>query len=361
MITIYNIRPKGFNVGNDAIAIGLRQYLYKSFGSVVNIVTVPATARYESSNYAGLTPKLIYDMNQYADGVIIGGGNLYENGELDVSLDALDALNVPMMLFSISWGRVYNKIGKLTRRTDTMPDRVLRALHEKAFISLARDNSTYSYLKSIDCPNVVLGGCPTVFLDRVEQQLPCLPETQTGAFISIRNPQLMNIPPADQARVHGDILGLIKLLQERGFNKVRLLCHDHRDINFAASFPGVDFVYTSDVYDYLALLKSCELNISYRLHACLPCLAYDTPTVKITYDERAASLMETIDCEDISVNMMQVSDVVAAVANKLSTITSQQIKQKAQTRWLELDKIMESGFKSFASEVLKYREAQKGN
>ena len=53
--------------------------------------------------------------------------------------------------------------------------------------------------------------------------------------------------------------------------------------------------------------------------------------------------------------------MVAAVANKLSTITSQQIKQKAQTRWLELDKIMESGFKSFASEVLKYREAQKGN
>ena len=47
----------------------------------------------------------------------------------------------------------------------------------------------------------------------------------------------------------------------------------------AASFPGVDYVYSGDVFTYLALLRSCALNVSYRLHSVLPCLSFSTPTV----------------------------------------------------------------------------------
>ena len=356
MLTIFNIRPKGFNVGNDAIAIGLRRYLYQAFNSVVNIVTIPATSRYESSSYAGLTPKVIYDINQYGDGVIVGGGNLYENGELDISPDALESLAPPLMLFSLSRGRIYDKNRNMVRRTDTMPDQVLKALHKKACISLARDTTTTSYLKNIGCERVELGGCPTIFLNQIVNQLPALPDVDNGALISVRQPQLMSIPPVDQARVHGDIRRIIALLRDRGYSRVRILCHDHRDISFATSFPEVDFVYTEDVYDYLALLKSCRLNIAYRLHACLPCISFGVPTIKISYDERAVSLMNTIGCDDINVNMMLTPNIASEVEKLLDRLNPEALNAKVATSWNDLDIAMRDAFKYFSQEVTNYKE-----
>lgn len=357
MLTIFNIRPKGFNVGNDAIAIGLRRYLYQAFNSIVNIVTIPATSRYESSNYAGLTPKVIYDINQYGDGVIIGGGNLYENGELDISTDALESLAPPLMLFSLSRGRVYDKNRNMVRRTDTMPDRVLRTLHDKACISLARDISTTEYLKKIGCERVELGGCPTIFLNQITSQLPILPNGDQGALISVRQPQLMSVPPVDQARVHSDIRRIITLLRERGYSRVRILCHDHRDISFATSFPEVDFVYTEDIYDYLALLRSCRLNIAYRLHACLPCISFGVPTIKISYDERAVSLMNTIGCDSININMMMTPNIVAEVEKHLDKLNPEALKVKVASVWSDLDVAMSNAFKYFSEEVINYKKS----
>ena len=71
-------------------------------------------------------------MNLYGHGVVIGGGNIYENGGLDVDLDALRELRPPLMLCGLSYGRIYDERGQLRRRTDAMPDAVVRALGERA-------------------------------------------------------------------------------------------------------------------------------------------------------------------------------------------------------------------------------------
>ena len=42
MINLFCIRPKGFNVGNDAIYLGLQHFLYGAFGEVVNLISLPA-------------------------------------------------------------------------------------------------------------------------------------------------------------------------------------------------------------------------------------------------------------------------------------------------------------------------------
>ena len=76
MINLFCIRPHGFNVGNDVIFLGLQHFLREAFGSVVNLISIPATGRYESQAKAGLTAKTIYEINQYGHGVIVGGGNV---------------------------------------------------------------------------------------------------------------------------------------------------------------------------------------------------------------------------------------------------------------------------------------------
>src|SRR5690554_1767438 len=120
MITIFNIRPKGHNIGNDAISVALRDQLYHAFGRMVNIIDIPATSLYESNAKAGLSSKTVYEINRVGDGVIVGGGNLYENNEMDFSETALKSLQVPLMLFSNSLGKVYDRTNNLVQRTDIM-------------------------------------------------------------------------------------------------------------------------------------------------------------------------------------------------------------------------------------------------
>ena len=71
---------------------------------MVNIIEMPATKRYESGAIAGLSGKTIYEMNRSGHGVILGGGNLYENGEIDVDVESLKALDIPLMVYSVSRG-----------------------------------------------------------------------------------------------------------------------------------------------------------------------------------------------------------------------------------------------------------------
>jgi hypothetical protein len=356
MINLFCIRPHGFNVGNDVIFIGLQHFLRESFGEVVNLISVPATSRYESQAKAGLTGRTIYEINQYGHGVIVGGGNLYENGELDVNLDALPSLEVPLMLFSLSRGRIYNRRNQLVPRTDAMPERVVQALHRKACRSLARDQATFTFLQRIGC-DPVLGGCPTIFVDRMADRLPALAECDRNtALISIRHPALMSIPLEKQAQVYQDILDLIALLRREGFADVRLLCHDHRDLSFAASFPDVDYVYTGDVYTYLALLRACAINVTYRLHSMLPCLAFGTPTIKISYDERALSLVETVGFGDWNIDMMQTRDVAARVRERYRHLKDlRTLRTDARPLWDKLHGTMLDGFRQFATEVRNYR------
>jgi hypothetical protein len=248
MITIFNIRPRGFNVGNEAIYLAMQYLLYEAFGERVNIVSLPAIAHYESEAKAGLTSKVIYEMNQYGHGVIIGGGNLYENGEIAVDVEALQALEIPLMLFSLSRGRIYNRREKLVRRTDVLPDYVIKSLNKKAVVSLARDKPTYDYLVKMGCKNCSLGGCPTIFLDKISGFLSSVSTNESKkVIISVRNPQLLNIPLHRKDQVRRNILDIIDFLQEEGYKNIFLLCHDYRDINFAATFSNIEYIYTPDL------------------------------------------------------------------------------------------------------------------
>jgi hypothetical protein len=354
MITIFCVRPKGFNVGNDAIFLGMQHFLYGAFGHVVNLISLPATSRYESQAKAGLTPNTIYEINQYGHGVIVGGGNLYENGELEVNLDALETLEVPLMLFSLSRGRIYNGQHKLVDRTDAMPQRVVLALNRKAKYSLARDHATGAYLQGIGSGHSEVGGCPTLFVDRMVERLPRLSERdQASVLISVRNPALMSIPLKKQSQVYNDILRIIDFLRREGHRDVRLLCHDHRDIPFAASFTGINYVYTGDVFTYLALLRSCALNVSYRLHAVLPCLAFGTPTIKISYDERAASLIETIGLAAWDINMIASEDPVEDVIDRYRRLEDfRAMRADARPRWDRLYDVTAGAFRRFAADVV---------
>jgi polysaccharide pyruvyl transferase WcaK-like protein len=260
------------------------------------------------------------------------------------------------MLFSLSRGRIYNRLDELVDRTDVMPDAAILALNEKAAFSLARDEATLEYLRRLGLTRPLLGGCPTLFLDRIEKRLPDVAEADRGCtLVSVRHPSLMNIALQRQMRVHDDIGAILRLLRERGHSDLRLLCHDHRDIPFAASFGNVPYVYIADPHAYLALLRHCRLNVTYRVHSALPCMAFGTPFVKLSYDERALSIMRTVGFGEWNVDIVKSRDVVGDVADRLASLESLgRIREAARVRWQGLRRTQDGALRQFAEAVSAY-------
>jgi hypothetical protein len=220
MINLYNIRPKGFNIGNDVINLGINHFIRQAFHQNLNIISFPATGKYESHKKSGLSSQTIYEINQFGDGLVIGGGNLYENGELEINPTALKALEKPMIIFSVSRGKIYNQNLELVDRTDVMTDQNIKLINQKAVISLSRDLATKNYIDGLGEASF-LGGCPTLFINEIPQHLvPISNDLRTDALISIRNPTLMSVPVSYQYEVKAQISETISILSESGYKNL---------------------------------------------------------------------------------------------------------------------------------------------
>ena len=89
-LTIFILRPETRNIGNNVISLALSNLLMKVFGVETVLVNIPAHAgTFGGVQFGGLTPRQVYDINRLADGLVIGGGNLFENGQLTCDLQAL--------------------------------------------------------------------------------------------------------------------------------------------------------------------------------------------------------------------------------------------------------------------------------
>ena len=321
MFVIANIRPVGHNIGNSAINFALRNMLYETFGRLVTIIEFPASSKHESTAKAGLTKKTIHDINRYADGVIIGGGNLYENDEIAVDLDSLANLLPPLMLFSNSRGRIYGRDARLHERSDVISDNKFKTLLDASDISLSRDTATVEYAKKLGLRDQI-GYCPTINIKNYLERIPNLPKDEyVGALISIRTPDLMNIPVRFQCRVPDDINAFIDILFRNGHKRVRILCNDSRDLDFSQQFKGsrnIDTLHTNDVYEYLSVLRKASMVVSYRLHATLPAISMGTPNVNIIYDERACSLSSDLKIGDVGSNMITDADFRNSICQKIA-------------------------------------------
>lgn len=350
MVNLYSIRPKGFNVGNDVIYIALKGFIERAFAEEeINIISLPATNKYESNKKAGFTKGTIYEINQFGHGVILGGGNLYENGEIDIDPIALSALDKPLLICSVSRGKIYNKQGELVDRTDVISDAKLKMLNEKARISMSRDKATFEYIKGLGCENMV-GACPTLFLNDFIPETNLLDNKyKSDCLISIRTPNLMSVPPVKQYALREILLETIEYLKEKGYGKIKILCHDHRDIGFADSFKDIDYLYTDDVYKFINLIRHTRLNLTFRLHSFIPCLSMDIPTIKVSYDERALSLVDSLGLNEWNINYVK-QNVVTEIKNRIDNINDLENLKAAlkNDQWAQIRAGFDSSFNSFA-------------
>jgi polysaccharide pyruvyl transferase len=353
MRTLFCVRPATRNIGNDIINKATAELLYDAFGSDTGIVNIPAL---NGPQFGGFTAKQVFDMNRFADGVVVGGGNLLENGQLAVDLQALSALRVPMMLIGLSHGRIYDRTGELIARSDSLSPATIRALVGKACVILLRDDASRALLESLQVAPGLVGGCPTLFFAesaRAEAE-------RAPIIVSVRHPGRMSIPPALQWRVAEDVRGIIAGLRSRFARPILIACHDYADIEFASGFPEAPLVYYDDVERYVQALRECWLSITYRLHAFLPCLAFGTPSIHVSYDERGTSMVATAGMSAWDVNMMNEPDIVQAVLRRAASSDEYRQRRCAARPTLErLRQTTTTGVARFVDAVDAYVEARR--
>lgn len=313
---IFHITPHGpgLNVGNFAISKAIASLL-KEIDNNISILTIDA---YGSGKLSGLNKNVIHEANMYGSGIIVGGGNLYENNELVVDSNAINSLQVPLILFSLSIGRIFGNNLKLNRRTDVMPDKIIKNLNRASSFSLSRDFATYNYLRSIGIKNTKIGLCPTLFLnDYFISPNKFKSLGKNDILLVIRNPDLMNIPISHKPRITQFIKETYYKFKNK---KIKVLCNDVRDISFVHSLGISEYIYTGDVEEYLTRLKNASLVISLRLHATLPCLSFGTRCINISYDERSMSLMDSIGLQKWDIKIFKDKNIYEAVLRKIDQL-----------------------------------------
>jgi len=350
MTILFCVRPTTPNIGNDLINTATRDLLYTVFGPDTSIVNIPALS---ANGRGGLTSAQIHDMNRFADGVVIGGGNLFENGQLTMDIGALRALRTPMMLIGLSHGRIYDTSGAWVHRTDSMPDIMIRQLIAKAETAMVRDHGSRALLHEAGAGNVELAGCPSLFM------APNGPGAASDGrvLLSIRHPARMSVPSALQWRTPHDVRRLVDGLREAFGEVVALVCHDYMDLDFAAGFPDVPHLYFDDVQHYIAALRACRLNVSYRLHAFLPCVAFGVHSIHLSYDERGKAMVETAGMGEWDINLTSQADLVDAVLSRArAPEVYQQLRAAASSEIQHMRDITLHGLRRF-SEIVERRRA----
>jgi hypothetical protein len=315
---VFSVRPHTTNVGNDLIALGTELLVEAAWDQPADVVSLPSAGAGRGSKSAGLNARNLYEINLLADALLVGGGNIFENGALDVDPTALDALQVPMALLAVSSGRVRGRDGALHLRTDAVArDRIVR-LCNRADPLLVRDDATAELLAGLGIEGATVAGCPSLLLGRLAHDLPKPdPDLADVALLSLRHPQLMSVPYAEQGRVRRDVASLIGRLGAE-HDRVVLVCHDYRDLSFAAEFEGVEARYTEDPRRLMGWLRDCAVAVGYRLHGFLACVALGVPALHISYDERGETMIDTLGLRDYDVPLHESSDVADAVMERLA-------------------------------------------
>lgn len=347
---IYHICPfgHGFNIGNFLIQQAVRRIVERHCNGGVNFITIPAAGFGAKS---GLTKKTIYDINQTASGVIIGGGNLFENGEIEFDKGALRALRKPMLVYSSSYGHIYGPDLSYVRRTDAINDNDLVTLLEHADVVLSRDQATYNHIESLmRHPDHLVGGCPSVYISDLANTEFSKGGQEENRFplLAVRNPDQMNIPLSQKMKIHHLSEQCIELMESRSKEKVKVLCNDQRDIEYAMSF-GKEILYTSDVYEYFNILNNVELAVSFRVHTSLPLWSLGRPTLNLSYDERSESLIKTLDMEKCDLNIIERRDSIKDdLKNHIENMPD---SVSIPPRWDELHDIQVKGINRFLDKL----------
>jgi hypothetical protein len=277
-LIIHHYCPHTFNAGDHFVIQSIRKHLKKYLPEAIFVPKAIAENR-GWGKPIGLKGENILFSNEFADAVIIGGSDQYNNWSPRIREKEIVNLIPPLFLIGL---------GASSKDIDTpfnvhdKHKRDIIATNNKSVLSSVRDLATQEMLMELGCNNTIMTGCPALYLF-------------DNPLVSKKGPVLLTFPyPLIRKTNNHEKSKLLLTVTSYLINRFSsmniptvIVCHDDRDVPFAQMmYPGQDIFFSNYANEYYDFYNNASLVIGSRLHASILASSLGTPSININLDMR---------------------------------------------------------------------------
>jgi Polysaccharide pyruvyl transferase len=295
-IIIHHYCPHTYNIGDHFVIQSIRKHLKKELPQAVFVPKACAGNR-GWGRPTKLQGENINLSNEYADAVIIGGSDQYNNWALRIKKEEIVKLAPPLYLIGLGISSSSLEAEASIKKQEYLED--ILVTNQCAKLSSVRDNFTNEFLKSIGYKDATVTGCPAMYFFNEPFQL------NDNGYVALTFP--FPVIKNSNSRLYNDLIKkvcfLLDLVKSFGLQPI-ISCHDDRDVFVAQkTFPEEQIFFSNYVDDFIEFYKSAKFIIGSRLHASIFVSGLGKPFVNLNIDKRGLGFSETFGLQDWNINI----------------------------------------------------------
>lgn len=297
---IHHYCPHTYNAGDHFVILSIRKHLQKYLPNSTFIPKAVAGNR-GWGKPIGLRGKNIYYSNKYADAVLLGGSDQYNDWSPKITAKEIQHLVPP--LFMIGLGVSSHDLGQTPYLKDERYKDDIIATNQKSILSSVRDEKTQKFLHNLGYSNSIITGCPALFLFNKEF---CINNNNQTVLFTFPYPLVHNTKNKHKRRKFNILFNLIheviKFVASKDLKPV-IVCHDDRDVPQAQRlFSDYPIFFSNYPQKYFELYQNARLVLGSRLHATILASSLGIPSININLDLRGTGFSETFKLDKWNVD-----------------------------------------------------------
>lgn len=295
-IIIHHYCPHTFNVGDHFVIRSIRKYLKNELPEAVFVPFASAGNRGWGKPTRLQGPN-INKSNRYADAVVIGGSDHYNNWSLEIKKEEITKLIPPLYLIGL--GAASKKLDEPPYIKDENVYEDILVTHNAAKLSSVRDLYTQKFLEKAGYNKSIVTGCPALHLFNEEMYL----DKNGKVALTFPFPEGNNNNKDSYNTLIKKIKALIENLKSNHLKPV-IVCHDDRNVFTAQQYFAEEELFFSNYVDeFIDFYKSTSFVIGSRLHASIFVAGLGKPFININLDFRGQAFTNTFGLEKWNINI----------------------------------------------------------
>jgi hypothetical protein len=288
---IHHYCPHTYNAGDHFVIRSIRKQLSRHLSGTLFLPKAAAANR-GWGKPVRLKGENILVSNEYADAVVVGGSDMYNNWSLRIESKEIKTLQPPLYLIGMGISSKLQQHRPNIQKVSYYAD--ILATHEHARLCAVRDYLTAKFLADVGYHEAVVTGCPALYLHD-EKFHP-----HDSGVVALTFP----FPVAGEGDpgLYQWLISLIKQMRDTakslGMNPV-VVCHDDRDVFVAQrEFPEDQVFFSNYVDEVIEFYRGVTMVVGSRLHASILAAGLGKPFININLDARGEGFTQMFGLSD---------------------------------------------------------------
>jgi hypothetical protein len=338
---VHHYCPHTYNAGDHFVILSIRKHLKQYLPNVL-FVPKPVAGNRGWGKPIGLKGENILFSNQYADAVILGGSDQYNNWSPKIEAKEINELIPP--LFFIGLGVSSKDLNDKPNITDDKYYADILAANNKTRLSSVRDDITKNFLSDLGFNDAFNTGCPALYLFDNKLEI----NDSKDVMLTFPYPLIHKKSNQKYQILNNFIEEIIQYVKDKNLNPV-IVCHDDRDVPMAQEiFKQHDIFFSNYTHDYFDLYKSAKMVIGSRLHATIFNSGIGTPSININLDLRGVGYSNSFGLAEWNLNYNN-PNLVKEAKLRIDTLVNNDLS--AFDNFIELRKERKAIFNKFMKDT----------